>query len=222
MSFQPEIVDDELSQLIEDIVVRVKPEIIIEIGSADGRGSTQAFLRGRKRAGLENKCAMYCLEMIPERHAELVKNAGGEPLVVCENVSSVDASDFMTEVEIEHFIKVHPELGIASIGAETVKGWLRRDLIMLEHLGLEQDWLLKFCLYGRLRAHKTIVLIDGSPFTVLAEYWMVRDADIIIMDDTMDIKCWDAYQDAKASGVYKMTAENKKLRNGYAVFERDE
>lgn len=218
--FVPEIVNDELSRVIEGVVASLQPEMIIEIGSANGMGSTQALLRGRKKGGLEKRCSIFCLEMIPERYEELVSNVRNEPFVVAENVSSVAQKHFLTEEEVDEFIEKHSDFGIAKIGAEMVKGWLRRDLELIRDKKIKQDWLTQFVLYGKLNRHRSLVVIDGSPFTGLAEYEICKGADVIIMDDIMDIKCWDAYERAKNSGEYDLIQENKNLRNGYAVFRK--
>ena len=73
MSFTPEIVKgDPLYDLIVRLVKKHLPEKIIEIGSADGRGSTQAFIEGLGES-VEN-VEMICIEAHPGRYKELCEN----------------------------------------------------------------------------------------------------------------------------------------------------
>jgi len=218
--FVPEIVNDELARLVTELVVEYTPETIIEIGSANGLGSTQAFIKGVERAGIEGTCTMYCLEIIPERYRELLVNTKKYSFVQAVNASSVEVSEFMKPEEISCFLSDFPHLGIRQYGEDTVKGWLAQDIRTIKNNNLETGWLGKAFAYNQIGKESLVVLIDGSAFTGSAEFESVLGADVIIMDDTMDIKCWGAYERAKSLGEYELINENKQLRNGYAVFKR--
>lgn len=219
--FVAEIVNDELSDLIARLVVERKPEVIIEIGSGDGMGSTQAFIKGVEIAGIQEECTMYCMEVVPDRFDSLRQVSKDYSFIAPLHASSVSLGEFMTIRQIDKFIDEHPEFGIAEYGKPTVRGWLMENVETIEMLSLPTNKLRELLAYDQQKNKSLMVFIDGSAFTGLAEYHIVKSvADTIIMDDTIDIKCWDAYQDALNCGGFELIAENKTLRNGYAAFRR--
>ena len=66
-----------------------------------------------------------------------------------------------------------------------------------------------------------MVFIDGSPFTAMGELHEVYGSDIIVLDDTIDLKCWDVMQSLLGDTNYKLLSRNDGFRNGYAVFKLD-
>jgi predicted O-methyltransferase YrrM len=220
MSFQPEIVSgDPLFTLIAKLVVEYKPKSILEIGSATGLGSTQAFIAGIMSAGIDKKCKLYCLEANPERYAELVKNTAGLKFVKPINACSVPVDQMMSDEDIDVFRGRGYHYNINRFySVETVKGWRANEIAMITSSGIAQNGIE--LARAKNKGPFDMVLIDGSAFTGVPDTLAVKDAGVIIMDDTMDIKCHGGMTDILAGGRFELIAEDREQRNGFAAFKR--
>lgn len=212
MTFKPEIKNDAFYTDIVETTWRIRPGTIVEIGSANGLGSTQAFLEGMK--GLT--CSMFCFEIDDERYAELVQNVAQYKNVL--PIKRAPVARRMQELEIRDFLKEHENMNPAQYGIDTVLEWAREIDNKLTQPLAASDGLSRI---DTLIRHPAIALVDGSPFSGYFEtVWLAEELfDVIMLDDVLDIKCWDAYQYLKDIG-YTLIKENMKLRNGYAIFER--
>ena len=221
MNIEPEIKDDELYHAIVELVKEKKPRNILEIGSSNGLGSTQAFIEGIRALPHEHRCTLYCLEADPQRFAELELNMKNVHFAECYNASSVPVSEYINEDEIATFLKNRPygTFNIVRYGVSTVCGWRKAELETIVAYGVKQngiEWAKK-----RIGGMDfDMVLIDGSAFTGWAEYQKVDGAKILILDDTMDIKNFCTVTDILVKGNYNVIGDNRKYRNGYAIFER--
>lgn len=211
MTFQPEIVNDELWHHIEDLVVKHQPAHIIEIGSGDGHGSTSAFMSGM--AKVQKRIALTCFEIDEERFAELTRTTNRmRKQVYCERKSTIPRAFYMSDEEIERMM-TDPDIDINTkqYPLEMVLGWKREEFEKTPNcFGL--------CDYAGVA---DMVLIDGSAFTGDAELLLMWDASVVILDDTKDIKNWNNYWRLKQSPAHHVVADNQQLRNGYAIFERN-
>ena len=216
--FRPEIKDDELFYKIIDLVKDKKPRTILEIGSATGLGSTQAFIKGIEESGIES--VLCCIESVESRFNTLVSNTSKYPFIHCIRASSVPVSQLMTEQQIEKFWNEHPKLGIRRYSLKMIKGWMAEDIKEVSDapqngIELANKFMVCDC--------PNMVLIDGSAFSGYAELVAVMGSDTIILDDTMDIKNWESFHKLSNGNTlygYRLIAENRKYRNGYAIFER--
>lgn len=241
MSFNPEIVKgDSLYNLIVKLVIEKKPTTILEIGSANGLGSTQAFIEGVKSSGHE--CKMVCMEANIDRWRELAINCRFHNFISCIHGCSSSASSYMSEHDIEKFMKEHGyRFNIKRHSVDTVKKWRSDEIDMIEKLDLDSDHPLTnqgaYCdavlvAIGKSDITKNyeeysnfvfdMVLIDGSAFTGDNDLDLCYGAKTIIMDDTMDIKCYHPMQRLLADDKYKLISSEPNYRNGYAAFEKVE
>lgn len=210
MTFTPEITNDAFAIKLTGLVTKYKPKTIIEIGSANGLGSTQALLRG-----VDYPCAMYCYEVKKDRFTELVGNVKDKPFVQCRNKSFLPEDAIMSEWQVGDFLEKHPNMNPAQYGGPMVLGWLAECISDLREVGAQP-------LTSDEIQRPAMALIDGSPFTGLAEtLWCIEnDIDIIALDDVVDIKCFDADELLKKSAGYIEVARDSKLRNGFAIYAR--
>ena len=225
MSFTPEIVKgDPLYELIVSEIVEKKPKKLVEIGSANGLGSTQAFIEGVLEVGDVENVDLFCIEAHPERFNELMTNLQehrefAHPVRGC----SVDIDGYVTEEYIEEFMRTagYQYNIVRYHSVDTVKKWREEELQMI---GAEETPQNVFAylekMHGVTADDIDMVLIDGSAFTGLADLAKVLGAKTIIMDDTMDIKCRDAMDVLLVAPMYRCVTKDDKHRNGYAVFER--
>lgn len=229
MNFKPEITrGDQLYKLIVEVVKEYQPKTILEIGSANGLGSTQAFVEGVYGNGINNrilkrvnKTKMVCIEADPQRYEELVSNTEMFSFIECINASSVPIEKYLSEDDIDLFMEDHGYLFniIRYHSKDTVKKWRTDEIDMIKKTGVKQD--------GIRQAIEKIgggvfdmVLIDGSAFTAEAEFEMVNGAGVIILDDTMDIKNLNSMRKLCQNDKYKLIKDDVEHRNGYAAFEK--
>ncbi|HEU4344023.1 MAG TPA: hypothetical protein VFU31_20910 [Candidatus Binatia bacterium] len=217
--FTPEIVDDELSELLTKLCAQPDVNTVLEIGSGDGRGSTQAILKGL--AGKNPRATLGCLEIKSDRYEALLKNI--EPYssqlywIHCGRLSSVPVSEWMRRSEIERFYKKVPTK-LNDWPLEQVLGWWDDEAAHAIVLRQEGIQIMK------QRCEVTafdLVLLDGSPFCGEADLRKVWGAKYLVLDDIDDIKNRVGFIKLldRVSG-YKLLKLNRTLRNGYAAFQR--
>ncbi|MBP0034491.1 MAG: FkbM family methyltransferase, partial [Roseofilum sp. Belize BBD 4] len=210
----PEIKNDELYQAIQTISREADLKTVLEIGSSSGSGSTEAFVTGL----MENPQTpdLYCMEVSQSRFDALQKRYENYPFVHCYNVSSVALEQFPTEEEIREFYQTQ-QTYLNLYPLEQVLEWWKADTEYLKTSEVDTNGIRK------IKTEKNIdifdlVLIDGSEFTGIAELEEIYGAKIIILDDINTFKNYQNYTQLLNDLKYTLLQENKRLRNGYAIF----
>lgn len=212
MKRKPDITrDDELGSLIGQLVSRYKPRTILEIGSSDGMGSTQVFLRRK-----DIDCKLFCIELLEDRFNDLVVNVRDYSNVYCYRLPSV--SKMMSRKHYKQFRKDHPDYtGFRVLPESEWDKWYDNTKAEIE-LSEIKDGIEHIKSVHRLSVFD-MVLIDGGAFTGLAELEAVYGSKIIILDDTVDIKCFDAKKKLIRDDKYALVHNSDTYRNGYSVFK---
>jgi hypothetical protein len=217
----PEIVAaDPLWNTICALVKKNRPKTILEIGSANGKGSTQAFITGIDQAKLRDECRMFCVEANPDHFVQLTETVSQLPFVECINASSIPIGQYMSELQIEEFMGDHQHGYAFNIiryhNIDTVKKWRNDEIEMILAYAIEQNGIAT-ALEQTGGKGFDMVLIDGSAFTADVEFEMVCGANVIVMDDTHDIKCFNAMTKAFRTGKYTLLGGDSLWRNGFAA-----
>lgn len=215
---EPEIHGDRFYRTIARIARTEGLAHILEIGSSSGEGSTRAFVEG----ALENpsRPTLHCLEVSRVRFEALRRRYAEHAFVRCYNLSSVPLEAFPGEDEIRKFYRtVRSRLRRTPL--PEVLRWLRQDIEYLERHGLS-GWGIR-----RIRERHGIerfgaVLIDGSEFTGPVELEEVYGARFLLLDDIRTYKNHGNYQRLKGDPCYRLVRSSRWLRNGFAVFERED
>jgi len=121
----------------------------------------------------------------------------------------------MKEKDVVKLLDKNPELKTNQYSKDLILSWLEDNLRSVEWDRSTLDIILK-------KNTIDLVLIDGSAFTGYAEFKKVDGAKVIVLDDTQDVKCWEAYQELLKRDDYELYKENKELRNGFAIFIKKE
>jgi len=212
---QAEILNDELYSNIVSLVKSRKPSTILEIGSGSGNGSTQAFIEGMSGLGM-----LYCLEIADSEYADLLKNTETHKNIYAYQLSSVPIRKFMSEKDVRKFFKEYPNSNPCQYGIDRVLGWLAGTIANVNKTPDQKNHGIGYIKKTHNIKTFDMVLIDGSPFSARAELKNIMGAKIIILDDTEDIKNMESKSILFKNKKYQLLVENKKLRNGYAIFER--
>lgn len=216
----PEIKNDELYDQIAHIVYEINATTVIEIGSSNGLGSTQAIVSGIKAAGLEDIAKVFCIEASKIRCAELAKNHKKNSFIIPYNYCSVGLKDYLSEAEVKHFynnIKTN------------LNNYPLEEILRLRREEIEYIKANKIPFYGidSIMVHNDIekfdlAILDGSAFTGKADCMrLIWLADWIILDDVSGIKNYITDNILDGDNLsYELICRNLNLRNGYSIFKR--
>ena len=212
----PEIKNDVFYQTIYNLAKHESLETILEIGSSSGDGSTEAFVLGIIQN--PHRPTLFCMEVSRTRFAALANRYKQLPCVKCYNVSSVPLDSFPSEHEVALFLITTPT-NLSSHGHETVLRWLKQDIDYVRDAQVPENGIEIIKRENNID-HFDMVLIDGSEFTGIAEFKLVYGAKFILLDDISGFKNHTNYVTLCNDPSYELIEENKKLRNGYAVFKK--
>lgn len=197
------------------------PETILEVGSANGAGSTQAFISAAQ--GLKANPKMACLEIDRDRYDELLNNTGWCGWVYPIRSATVPVTQYMSDLEVAKFMGLAESLPfrfkITKFATQTVMDWRREELAKIVAEDIPQNGISKAV--ELLGGKVDIAFLDGSAFTGMADMRAVLDvSNVIILDDTLDIKNWEAYSRLCLNDNFTLVKKDNGYRNGFAAFQR--
>lgn len=215
----PEIKEDKLYYLIQELARTERVSTVLEIGSSTGEGSTEAFVNGLSE-NPHGAPRLFCMEVSKSRYAELARRYADKPFVHCYNTSSVPLIGFPTPEEVAEFYHT-TKTALNDYPLEQVLRWLTKDIDYVWRSGADEDGI------ERIKRENAIdcfdmVLIDGSEFTGKFELDKVYGSRIILLDDINGYKNYYNYKRLINDPIYSLIAEDGKLRNGYAIFKRSD
>jgi hypothetical protein len=213
----PEVSNDSFYSNLQQIARRPELKTFLEIGSSSGAGSTQALVNGILDREMSD-AQLFCMELSRLRFLNLVKTYSQYSFVFPYNLSSVSLSDFPPKEEVIEFYQ-STKTNLNNYDLSLVIGWLQQDIDYINSKRLD------FCGIDFIKSCNQIekfdfVLIDGSEFTGEAELQRIWGAKVIALDDINAHKCFAAHVRLSNHHAYKLIAQDLKLRNGYAFFER--
>ena len=200
--------------MLTTLAARDDVKTMLEVGSGDGSGSTQALI-----AGLKSKvdARLGCLETRPERFRFLF-----ECLIKCQisytarRESSVPVKNWMTAIQVMDFYESHLT-ALNRFTIEEVMAWLSGEIVHARDLsqhGIESiktEWGVK---------EFDLVLLDGCPFCGVEDLKAVIGSKIIVLDDIWCVKNYDNFRDLQLDPKYQLDYIDMYCRNGWAVFVR--
>jgi len=216
----PEIKNDAFYRALQRLVRKRGVRTILEIGSSSGEGSTEAFVTAIRGLAADSKPSLFCLEVSPERHEKLAENYRSDPFVHTYRFSSVGLDSFPSESQIEAFHRSGVS-GLSRYPLASVLDWLRNDIESVRQVADCSDGIAHIKRKNGID-HFDVVLIDGSEFTGERELEAVYGARWIALDDVMTYKNWASYARLRDDPAYALVAEDKFLRNGWAIFRRSD
>jgi hypothetical protein len=214
----PEITNDSLSAMLTTLAARDDVKTVLEVGSGDGSGSTQALLSGLKG---KVDCRLACLETRHERFESLkskVLSLESRPKTFDARLStSVPVSTWLTVPQIRDFYESHIT-ALNRYTIEEVLAWLAGEIVHARDLpqhgieSIKSEWGVK---------EFDLVLLDGCPFCGVRDLTEVWGSKIIVLDDVLDIKNFENFADLnRINGEYQLDYVDMDCRNGWAVFVR--
>lgn len=212
----PEIKNDAFYDIICSLAKNESIKTILEIGSSNGEGSTEAFVQGISQN--PQHPTLFCMEISKPRFEALKKHYQHTPYVRCYNVSSISLEHFPTEDVIISFLNTTPT-NLNMYGCERVLGWLRQDMEYVKNSQVPQHGIELIKQENKIKFFD-MVLIDGSEFTGTAEFKLIYGARFILLDDINAFKNYANYQTLLKDPLYELVTQDKTLRNGFAIFKK--
>lgn len=206
---------DALGLMLREVIENFQPYTILEIGSSDGTGSTSVIIDAIRPYGAD----LFCIEMELDRYKSLLENTSHYQFTHCYHAASVPVTGMVPFEYINQFKKAHPAFAIWPMfpGGE-LDLWYHNSVRAIAAMAIPNG--IDYIKQQNHIHHFGMVLIDGSPFTGMAELDAVYGADIIFMDDINDLKNYDTAERLKQDPNYEIYHINKSYRQGFAVFKK--
>lgn len=212
----PEIKNDSFYRAIYKLAQTEAIKTVLEIGSSNGEGSTEAFVLGLAKN--PHHPTLFCMEISKPRFSALKKRYEHVPYVKCYNVSSVPLRAFPQKNEISSFYNNVPS-NLNAYGHDRVIGWLMQDIEYVKSANVPENGIEIIKSENDIK-NFGMVLIDGSEFTGNAEFKLIYGAHLILLDDINTFKNHANYKLLSNDPNYKLIEKDATLRNGYAIFKR--
>jgi len=216
MVIPPEVINDSFYEAIRHFVAQAEVGVVLEIGSSDGSGSTQAIVEAMTDKNVKE---LHCLELSKPRFQVLAERYSDMPWVHCWNLPSIERHRMPTKSDVASFYHTELDSPIRQNRLNEVQRWLRQDIRYIDRNAWRET--------GINAAKKSadvdlfdLVLIDGSEFTGEAELDELYGATFILLDDVRTYKNLASYRRLNADPDYKLVAQDLRCRNGFAVFRR--
>ena len=213
-----EICGDAFYDLLKSYASRIDLKLFLEIGSSAGGGSTQAFVDAISKRSDSDHVSVYCFELSKNRFKLLSESYSAFPFIKPYNVSSISTDEFPDVASVTEFYQ-NVKSSLNDYPIDTILQWYWQDINYIKNSGLDQNGIV----YVKENNHINVfdmVLIDGSEFTGEVELDFVMGSKVIALDDINTFKCYNAFKKLSADSNYVLKHSNRKLRNGYAIFEK--
>lgn len=203
---------DPFGSSIVSVIQKYELRHNLEIGSWDGIGSTQCFIRGMLHLRAPKK--LYCLEILEDRYKVLVKNVEMFNFVEPLNMSSITSSDLLVkDFDTDFWTSPYRKEKYPFISKEDFYSWYQHDIsVMKDRKGFLEEYKDSF----------DAVLIDGSLFTGYSEFALLKDrTKCFFLDDVhKSFKCNRIYQELNSNTDWTLLYNFPDVRYGACVFIR--
>ena len=184
----------ERCEIIKNVINTYKPNIILEIGTWKGLGSTKCIIDS-----IDDGMLFLSLETNKSFYDIAVENLKGYQdkvkLIYGRIVEKDEILNFVQTINLNRW----------------EEQWLREDL---ENVDKSENVL------NQIPEKIDLLLLDGGEFSTYPEWLKLRDRSTIIMlDDTEVTKCKKINNELKSSENYTLVFETFE-GNGFSVFEK--
>ena len=191
--------DQEMGKIIYDLSCDSENQILVDIGTWNGLGSTRCFIEGMfnnksaKLYTIENNIEMY--EFAKNYWMEKLEDHNLDVNFICGSLVSNDEIDVFLN---EKSVRLN----------EQQEYWLSIDKTNTQEI-IDIIW-----------EKIDVLLIDGSEFTGFSEMMKLKDlSKYIVLDDTRAIKNMYTREYLLNSPDFSLISENANYRNGYSLFK---
>ena len=184
----------ERCEIIKNVINTYKPNIILEIGTWKGLGSTKCIIDsiddGMLFLSLETNKSFYDIAVENlKSYLDKVK------LIYGRIVEKDEILNFVQTINLNRW----------------EEQWLKEDL---ENIDKSENVL------NKIPEKIDLLLLDGGEFSTYSEWLKLKDRSTIIMlDDTTATKCKKINDELKSSENYTLIFETSE-NNGFSVFEK--
>ncbi|CAB5226431.1 hypothetical protein UFOVP760_207 [uncultured Caudovirales phage] len=198
--------NDRFGSTIVSTVKKYNLQKVLEIGSWDGTGSTQCFIKGMME--LEEP-SLTCIEVKNDRYKQLVENTKKYPWVKCVNQTTISLK---TLIDNDFEALWDGPYNHIKSDKQTVNDWYNQDIGEISKYDtgfLETD-----------NAYYDGILIDGSEFFGYSEYLLVKDrCRVLFLDDYYNaFKTRRVVEELSKDERWQCVDGDRYTRNGFAIF----
>jgi hypothetical protein len=187
----------DIGKWIEFLSSLSETSTIVEIGTWNGRGSSQAIIRGVQKRNLTSRGSVQVLGF------EINKSMFNEANKILHSI------DFF-EVVFGRLVGIE-DLDIVNL-SEVEIDWLAQDIEMLNNSPLA---------INKLPDTIDLLILDGGEFSTYAEFLLLKDRTTqwIVLDDTKVRKCKQILKEIDESSDFELIYQSSE-RNGTAILRR--
>jgi hypothetical protein len=164
-----------------------------------------------------DEVSVYCFELSKNRFKLLAEMYSPFAFVKPYNVSSISTSEFPDVSSIIDFYQT-VKSSLNDYPIDTILQWYWQDINYIKNSGLDANGITYIKEKNSINTFD-MVLIDGSEFTGEVELNLVMGSKVIALDDINTFKCHKAFNILCSNSSYVLKHCNRKLRNGFAIFE---
>ena len=210
----PEIYRDIFANKIEEALKKEKCKIVVDIGAAQGLGSTWHIVNALKN--VENH-KVYALEAYKDSYEILVENYKELDWVIPVWAQSSKLSDYCTQEELYYFIDNNFG-SLNRMPKETIWQIVYNEYNYLKENNVPEDGIDLILKY--IGGLPDAVILDGSSYTHTdtVEFPKFYGTKVIILDDTTCMKNMFIYRRLKSDSDYYTFYDDISYRFGVAIF----
>lgn len=191
---------------------------VLEVGSADGSGSTRMIVDAilARRDGLRPQ--LYCLEPDPQAYTALQARYADLPWVHCFPWFSLSQSQLPSEADIAAFY-ARPGNALRRYSLNEVLGWLARE--REAEAGRSERTPGIETIKARFGIERfDLVVLDGAEFSGDQDLEPVYGARLIVLDDANSYKNTAVRERLSRDPDYTLLQVNLQWQHGMAIFKR--
>jgi hypothetical protein len=185
----------------------------LEIGSWDGEGSSSCFVKAMDLLAGDKK--LVCIEIVEDKFKVLANRFKDKSFVKPFLGSSISYDSLVPKNFDDVWNSAYNHIPKTLYSKELVKSWYDRDVETIKRTPsfLEYD-----------NEVYDSILIDGGEFTGYSEFLLVKDkCRVLFLDDVHHAyKCNQIYNELKNDESWNLYRERHDVRNGFAIFLKNE
>jgi len=205
--------NEEFGYEIYQTILKYELKKNLEIGSWDGEGSTECFVKSMNL--LSGDKFLACVEINKDKITALGNRYNNIDFVTPIYGSSIDYNSLIYKDFDTIWNSPYNKINKNLYPKDLVKTWFDNDIELLKKVKKSAISVYDTYLWDS-------VLIDGGEFTGYSEYKLLKDkTKVFFLDDVHNaFKCYEIYEELKNNSSWELLKENPNIRNGYAIFKK--
>ena len=178
---EAEIINDELSEKMYNIVTQNQIKTILEIGSCTGEGSTLSFINGIIDSNQQRNCTLFCMELNFDKYNQLWNNHKEHTFINFCNHSSIEILEYPPFEDIKNFYD-NVKTNLNQYPLKLIESWY--NIVLID--GSEFTGLVEF---RKIKNSKFIILDDINSFKNYDNYQtLLNHKNYVRLDKNLELR----------------------------------